>query len=207
MTVFRQLMEKPWIAARGGDVTLNERGALLSMPTEKVGLWVFLAAITVLFTLLIISYGGRMEVGNDWRPLPDPWLLWPNTALLILSSVALQRARVCARRGQIDGVRTGLLAAGGLAFAFLAGQLLASYQLVGLGYFASTNPANAFFYLLTGLHALHLIGGLVAWGRTSAKVRRGFGAAQVALSVELCAIYWHFVLLVWLVLFTLMLVT
>jgi cytochrome c oxidase subunit 3 len=199
-------MEKPWATAEGGDATLNESESF-SMPTEKVGLWVFLSAITVLFTLLIISYGGRMTLGTDWRPLPDPWLLWPNTALLVLSSVFLQRARVSARRGQMDGVRTRLLAAGGFSFAFLAGQLFASYELIGLGYFASTNPANAFFYLLTGMHAVHLIGGLVAWARTNAKVRRGVEARQVALSIELCAIYWHFLLLVWLILFSLMLMT
>ena len=177
------------------------------MATEKVGLLVFLSAITVLFTLLIISYNGRILLASDWRPMPDPWLLWLNTGVLILSSVAFQRTRRSARRGQIDGVRSGLRVSGGLAFAFLAGQLLASFQLIGLGYYASANPANAFFYLLTGLHAVHLIGGLVAWGRTQARVRRGYSAAQVFLSIELCAMYWHFLLFVWLILFTLMLVT
>lgn len=206
MSIFQTLMEKPWATAQGGDVPLDGHQSF-SMPMEKVGLWVFLSAITVLFTLLIISYGGRMELGTDWRPLPDPWLLWPNTAVLVLSSVFLQRARISARRGQMDGVRISLLAAGGFSFAFLAGQLFASYELVGLGYFASTNPANAFFYLLTGLHAIHLIGGLVAWARACAKVRRGFEARQVALSIELCAIYWHFLLMVWVILFSLMLIT
>lgn len=176
------------------------------MATEKVGLLVFLSAITVLFTLLVISYNGRALLIGDWRPMPDPWLLWLNTGALILSSVAFQRARQSARRGQIDGVRTGLWIAGGLAFAFLAGQLLVSYQLVGLGYYASSNPANAFFYLLTGLHGVHLIGGLVAWARTSARVRRGYSAAQVLLGIELCAMYWHFLLLVWVILFTMMLI-
>ena len=71
----------------------------------------------------------------------------------------------------------------------------------------STNPANGFFYLITGLHGLHLLGGLVAWGRTSDKVWRGFEPAQVRLSVELCAVYWHFLLVVWLVLFALLLLT
>ena len=71
-------MEKPWATAEGGDATLNESESF-SMPTEKVGLWVILSAITVLFTLLIISYGGRMELGTDWRPLPDPWPApWPD---------------------------------------------------------------------------------------------------------------------------------
>jgi cytochrome c oxidase subunit III len=206
VSIFSQLTEKPWAPAEGGDAVLNDSGGM-SLATEKVGLLVFLSAITVLFTLLIISYNGRILLANDWRPMPDPWLLWVNTFALIMSSVAFQRTRQFARRGQIDGVRTGLLFSGGLAFAFLAGQLLASYQLVGLGYYASSNPANAFFYLLTGLHGVHLIGGLVAWGRANARVRRGYSAAQVFLSIELCAMYWHFLLFIWLILFTMMLVT
>ena len=70
-----------------------------------------------------------------------------------------------------------------------------------LGLFSAANPANAFFYLLTALHGLHLLGGLVAWGSTTAKVWRGVDVGDVRLSVELCTVYWHFLLLVWLVLF------
>ncbi len=206
MGIFQHLREKPWLDAQGAGVALDA-GRTLSMPTEKVGLWVFLASISVLFTLLVISYNGRILLGGDWRALPDPWVLWPNTALLFMSSIAFHRAQVNARRGQIDAAKAGLMAAGVLTLAFLGGQMLASYQLIEMGYFASTNPANAFFYLLTSLHGIHLIGGLVAWIRTNAKIRRGVGESQVALSIELCAIYWHFLLLVWLILFTLMLVT
>ncbi len=205
MHFIHQLTEKPWVAAQGKVDDLHD-GRALSLPTAKLGLRIFLAVVTVLFSLLVVAYADRMAAA-DWRPLPQPWLLWPNTAMLILSSVALQWAWVAANRGQIDGVRVGLLAGGVFAFAFLAGQLLAWQQLAALGYFAATNPANAFFYLITALHGLHLLGGLVAWGRTTAKVRRGFEVAQVRLSVELCAVYWHFLLLVWLVLFALLLFT
>ena len=107
----------------------------------------------------------------------------------------------------MDGVKVGLLGAGSFAFVFLAGQLLAWQQLVDLGYFAATNPANGFFYLVTAVHGLHLLGGLVAWGRTAEKVWSGFAPAKVRLSVELCAVYWHFLLVVWLVLFALLLFT
>ena len=89
----------------------------------------------------------------------------------------------------------------------LAGQFLAWQQLVALGYFAEENPANAFFYMITGLHALHLLGGLVAWGRTIAKLWRGIALSQLRLSVELCTVYWHFLLLVWLALFGLLIFT
>ena len=139
--------------------------------------------------------------------MAEPWLLWPNTAVLILSSVALQWARVSARSGRIDRVRLGLLAGGVFAVIFLAGQLWTWRELAALGYYAASNPANAFYYLITALHGVHLLGGLVAWGWTANRVRRGLDANQVSLSVELCAVYWHFLLLVWLVLFGLMLLT
>ena len=74
------------------------------------------------------------------------------------------------------------------------------------GYFELTNPAIALFILITGLHGLHLLGGLVAWGRTTDKLwrRDDFEAGQVRQSVELCTLYWHFMLAVWLVLFVLL---
>ena len=205
MNLFQQLTEKPWVTVQGTVVDLHA-GRAFPLPTAKIGLRVFLGVITVLFSLLVVAYGGRMALA-DWRPLPEPWLLWLNTAMLILSSVAFQWAWVSARRGQGDGVRVDLLAAGGFAFAFLVGQLVVWQQLAALGYFAATNPAAAFFYLITALHALHLVGGLVVWGRTTAKVWRGVEVDQVRMSVELCAVYWHFLLVVWLVLFGLLLFT
>ena len=129
-----------------------------------------------------------------------PALLWFNTGVLVLSSLALQWAHVAARRDDIDGVIVGLCAGGASAVTFLIGQLLAWRQLSGAGYFLASNPANSFFYLITAVHGLHLMGGLVALGRTTAKVLRGADATQIRLSVELCTIYWHFLLVVWLVL-------
>jgi cytochrome c oxidase subunit 3 len=127
--------------------------------------------------------------------------------MLILSSGGLQWAQVAARRGRMDGVRGGLLAGGGFALAFLAGQIIAWRQLDAAGYYLTANPAAAFFYLITGVHGLHILGGLVALGRTMDKAWQGVAVGEVRLSVELCTIYWHFLLFVWLVLFTLLLLT
>jgi cytochrome c oxidase subunit 3 len=202
VSVFDRLTEKPWVTVQGTVEVLPARAAF-SLPTAKLGLRVFLAVVTVLFMLLIIAYGSRMAF-EDWRPAPQPGLLWLNTAMLILSSVGMQWARVSARRARIDGVSFGLLGGGVFAVAFLGGQLLAWQQLNMMTSFDVTNPAIAFFYLITALHGLHLLGGLVAWGKTTAKVWRGFEMARLRLSVELCAVYWHFLLVVWLVLFGLL---
>jgi cytochrome c oxidase subunit 3 len=205
MKFLRALTEKPWAATEMPAASLHA-GSADTAAVMRLGLKVFLAVVTVLFSLLAVAYTDRMAFA-DWRPMPEPWLLWLNTAVLILSSVGLQRAWGAARRGEPDQLRLGLHAAGAFAFVFLVGQLLAWQQLVDLGYYASTNPANAFFYLITALHGLHLSGGLVAWGKTAAKVWSGLTPTQVRLSVELCAIYWHFLLVVWLILFGLLLVT
>jgi cytochrome c oxidase subunit 3 len=168
-----------------------------------IGLGVFLTVVSSLFALFISAYFMRMQVA-DWVQLPAPKLLWFNTGALILSSVALQYAHVAARRGGIEGVRDGLIFGGLFALTFLAGQLLAWRQLNATGYFLAANPGNAFFYLFTGVHGLHLLGGLVALGMTAGKVWRGFEVNQVRLSVRLCAVYWHFLLALWLVLFSLL---
>lgn len=202
MNLFRQLKEKPWAPIEGAVVDLRD-GSAFSLPTATVGLRVFLAVVTVLFSLLIMAYGTRMEY-EEWRPSPPVRLLWLNTAMLVLSSVGMQWARIAARRGRIDGVTNGLMAGGVFAIAFLGGQLLAWRQLTMVVAFDVTNSAIAFFYLITALHGLHLLGGLVAWGRTTAKLSRGVGPVRLRLSVELCAVYWHFLLLVWLVLFGLL---
>lgn len=202
--LFKQSVNvQPWVA-QGPTRDVHE--GVLARPAAKTALWIFLAVVTSLFALFISAYAMRMHFG-DWTPLPKPQLLWWNTALLIVTSVSMEWAVAAARREDTGGVRTGLIAAGVLTCAFLAGQLAVWQQLNDAGYFLATNPANAFFYLLTAVHGVHLVGGLVAWGRTAAKVWRGVEIAKVRLSVELCAIYWHFLLGVWLVLFALLLST
>ena len=202
MSIFDGLMAKPWVTAQGKIDDLYVGDA--SPPAaRRLALSLFLAVVAVLFMLLLTAYGGRMAY-EDWRPAPQLRLLWANTFVLILSSVALQWAQHSVRRGRMDAMRIGLLAAGAFTIVFLFGQLLAWRQLATMVHFDVTNPAIGFFYLITGLHGMHLLGGLVAWGRTVAKVWGDFDAAKIRQSVELCTLYWHFLLFVWLVLFGLL---
>jgi cytochrome c oxidase subunit 3 len=210
VNIIRQLTEKPWLVTDQHIVEdIDERAFPSAAPT---GLRVYFAVATVLFGLIAFAYLMRMGVGHpgeglDWRPMPKSPLLWVNTAILVLSSLTFQWTRVAARRGQADRVMIGLLTAGFFSFAFLVGQLVVWRGLADAGYFATTNPANAFFYLITMLHGLHLLGGLVAWSRTTTNLWDGAEPAEVSLSVNLCAIYWHFLLVVWLAFFYLILST
>jgi cytochrome c oxidase subunit 3 len=202
MNLFQQLTAKPWLAtgAELGDLRHPNEA---HRAAKQTALRVFLAVVGVVFMLLLIAYGGRMTY-EDWRPAPQLNLLWANTFVLILASVALQWAQVAVRRGRMDAMRVGLLAGGAFTLVFLFGQLLAWRQLATMGYFDVSNPAIAFFYLITGIHGLHLLGGLVAWGRAVARVWGDFNVAKMRQSVELCTLYWHFLLGVWLVLFGLL---
>ena len=203
-----KLTDKPWETP--GDIEDVEPGGLATTTAPaRMGLWAFLAVVSSLFGLFISAYMERMEVA-DWTPLEEPNLLWVNTVILILGSVALQRARGAASRGDARGVRVSLLAGGLFTFAFLAGQFFAWRELSAAGYFVVSNPANAFFYLLTALHGLHLAGGLWVWGRTMFRLyakRSDKQLGKVTLSIELCSVYWHYLLVVWLVLFGLLLTT
>jgi cytochrome c oxidase subunit 3 len=202
--VRQTLNVSPWMEQRPVEVARGN-GAL-SMPPVQVGLGVFLAVATSLFALLISAYHMRMmEV--DWTTLALPKVLWLNTGVLVLASAAMQWTRTNARRGQTDGMKMGLLTAGAFTFAFLAGQLWAWQQLNASGHFTSANPAYAFFVLLTALHGIHLLGGLWVWARATARVLRGVDVGKVRLSVELCTVYWHYLLLVWAVLFAVLLNT
>lgn len=201
----QRLTAKPWLEVG----VIGDAAEPASPMTAKLGLGTFLVVASSLFALLVSAYAMRMNVA-DWRALPMPTVLWFSTGLLILASIALHMAVIAARSDEPGPLRSSLVAASVCSLAFLSAQALAWRELAASGYFTASNPASAFFYLVTAIHGAHLIGGLVALGRTSA---RAFATAQkriakipseLTLSVELCAIYWHFLLLVWLVLFSLL---
>ncbi len=181
---------------------------LMSLATPRFALRLLLTVLTVLFLLIFVSYLVRMGV-YDWRPLSEPLLLWGNTAFLVFSSAGMQAAKIGASAGDRNKVKIALAVGGGFAISFLLGQLWVWRELNMQGYYLSTNPANSFFYLITTVHGLHLLGGLVAWARNMRRLHNhgNIEFEQLSMSVELCALYWHFLLIVWLILFGLMLST
>ena len=202
--LFRQTINtQPWVATAADNAV---SGTSLNTNSKTVGLATFLAVAVSLFGLFISAYNLRMQM-PDWIPLNDPNLLWVNTGILVLASIAFQWTRGAAIQGKDTAVRVGLTLAGALTILFLFGQLVAWQGLQAAGNTISRNPANAFFFLLTGIHGLHLLGGLWVWARSTIKVWTGADADSIRVSVELCTIYWHFLLLVWAVLFGMLLST
>jgi cytochrome c oxidase subunit III len=184
--------------------------------SAKTGLHLLMAAMSSMFFLFLLSYILRSQV-SDWEALSEPWQplaqtgqLWFNTALLVVASISLELARRSIRQPERGHSRELLMLAGLSSIGFLVGQLVFWNFLTTRGFFADSNPANAFFFLLTGLHAVHLVGGLVAWIVAPMRFERERrepteeGLALTRLSVELCATYWHFLLVVWMLLFALL---
>lgn len=197
------LNTEPWVSRPADDAV---SGTSLDAHSKSLGLAMFLAVATSLFALFISAYMMRRHMA-DWDPVTEPKVLWVNTALLVIASIVYHWTRSAAIKGETGRLKSGLTLAGLLTFLFLAGQLLAWQQLNAAGYFLSSNPANAFFYVLTAVHGLHLLGGLWVWARSLVRVYTGADAESVRLGVELCTVYWHYLLLVWVVLFGLLLVT
>ena len=203
--LWRQTLNvQPWDA---NDPVENQPGrGRINTDPARIGLLSFIAVVTSLFALFLSAYLMRMKLG-DWRPVAEPNLLWLNTAILVLASVAFQFTLNAAKRGQRLKVKVGLVVGGVCTILFLSGQLMAWQQLNAGGIFMAGNPANSFFYLLTALHGLHLLGGMWVWGRTTMRLMTGADGQSIRLSVELCTVYWHYLLLVWIGLFALLLST
>lgn len=196
--LFRQSLHvQPWVA-------VPEGATVPPIPSPaKMALWVFLCVASSLFVLFVSAYSMRLGLA-DWTPLPRPRLLLLNTACLAGASVAMEWTVRSARRGDAARVQSGLGASGLLTIAFVAGQLVVWKQLREAGFYVSTDAATAFFFLFTAIHGLHVLGGLVAWARASLRAWRGGDPARTRLAVELCRTYWHYLLAVWVVLYTLL---
>jgi cytochrome c oxidase subunit 3 len=198
--LFRQTIHvQPWVAQAG----VPGVSVAFARPVGRTALWVFLGIASSLFALFISAYAMRLG-WTDWSPLPRPRLLAVNTAMLVAASVTMQWTVRAARRANDTAVRRGLAASGGFTIAFIVGQLVVWKQLADAGFYVSTSAASSFFYLLTAVHGLHVIGGLVAWARACAKAWRGADRSRLRAGVELCATYWHYLLAVWALLYALL---
>ncbi len=201
--VVRKLTAKPWVA---GDVPADMASPLLKLPPQRVGLVVFLAMVSSLFAIFITAYWMRAHHGH-WSHMALPVVLWANTAMLVLASVALHMARRAVAQDKRSTVVNATAITGLLSVGFLAGQYVAWMDIAASGHYMTGSPTTAFFYVLTTVHGLHVLGGLWAWARTARKLWRGAELDSVRLSIELCSVYWHYLLLVWLVLFAVLALT
>jgi cytochrome c oxidase subunit 3 len=184
----------------------------------STGVWVAVATISMSFAAYTSALVVRQGTSGDWLHFRLPSILWLNTALIVASSVTLELGRRNHRRGGA-AAEGGVLTLPGpvslttrwidvtlaLGVLFLGGQLVAWHQLAGQGLFLATNPSSAFFYVLTALHGLHLLGGLAGLLYVRHRLRRG-PAVSAGPALGAGALYWHFMAVLWLYLLTLLVV-
>jgi cytochrome c oxidase subunit 3 len=176
----------------------------------RIGMWLALSAILMMFAALSSAYvfrSTRAQLG--WQAFSVPAMLWVSTALILASSATFEVARRALKRGAAAVYRRWLIASLALGLGFLATQLLAWRGLVGQGIYLATNPHSSFFYLLTGLHALHLVGGIAGLIYLMLRARRGAAGASDApgkerARVDAIGLYWHFMDGLWVYLFALL---
>ncbi|TXS94073.1 cytochrome c oxidase subunit III [Parahaliea maris] len=210
MSLFSTLREKPW-EPQPQPAVPGPAVAADPMSTARTALRFIMAIVSVLFFLFIITFLSRSQypdfqalAGQPWQPFTDTSRLWFNTALLGGSSLAMHWAVMSARREQLNHAVLGVSLGVFFAIAFLLAQLDLWQRLSALGYYVNSNPANSYFYLLTAVHGLHLLGGMVVLANILFRVWYDDSLASLSGPLSLCAQYWHFLLAVWLVLFALL---
>ena len=190
----------------GRDDSSGSGASSFPISKSQIGLWILLTAIIMLFAGLTSAYIVLRGVPT-WQNIELPWLLWPNTAVLLLSSIALEISRRAVRRNDIQSMKRWLALAGVLGVTFLVGQVAAWRQLVNAGVYLPSTLQSGFFYILSGLHALHLFGGVVALGVVLAKGIRHRLTAFNYEPLKLCGLYWHVMDALWIYLFLLLLLS
>ncbi len=176
----------------GGGEGWEGRHGRIPARTYRTGMWMALVAIVMLFAAFTSALVVRKGISNDWARTELPRILWLNTALLMASSVTLELSRRSLAAGWGERFARWLYVTVGLGLAFLAGQLLAWRELASRGVYLATNPSSSFFYLLTGAHGVHLLGGLAALLYLVFRAGRIALALERRTAVDVTAIYWHF---------------
>jgi cytochrome c oxidase subunit 3 len=187
----------------GGDSGKRRRPQQPSSRRYATAIVIAIVSIVMFFMAMASAYIYLRATSNRWVPLHLPWIIWVNTALLLLSSGAMEFARRRLALADVAQFRSLWTVATTLGALFLIGQLVAWRQFVLAGFYVSTNQASSFFYIFTGLHGLHLLGGICALLYVSF---RKFEKAKVsrAVAAEVASYYWHFMDGLWIFLLALL---
>ncbi|HEY0702314.1 MAG TPA: cytochrome c oxidase subunit 3 [Candidatus Acidoferrales bacterium] len=195
----------PKFTPRPGHVTASGSHAEKS----ETGVWVAVAAISMFFAAFTSSMIVRQGVSPDWLHFELPRVMYISTLVLLASSVTLELARrrftaasdpvgsaTAQDRSQVSKGMYWMYVTGGLGFLFVLGQLLAWRNLRAQGLYLATNPSSSFFYVFTGTHAIHLLGGICGVVYVLSRLRKTNGVARKS-GFGAFSIYWHFMDILW----------
>jgi len=183
------------------DIELHhEPEQTLSMHPKKFALWLFIGTIVMMFAALTSAYIVKRGEGN-WLDFQLPEIFYYTSGVIILSSITMQWAYYSARKDNLDFIKVALSLTTVLGIVFLVGQFLAWGTLVDYQVYFVGNPSGSFLYVLTGLHGLHLISGIIFLIIVLISTFRYKVHSKNMVRIEMCATYWHFLGVLWLYLF------
>lgn len=172
----------------------------IAMHPKKFALWLFLVTIVMIFAALTSAYIVRQSEGN-WLEYDLPTIFWYTSGIVIVSSLFLQYGYYSAKKDNMAGLRTGLGLAVLFGIAFLVGQWYSWVALVDENVFFVGNPSGSFLYVFTGLHAVHLISGVIFLIIVLISTYRYKVHSKSMDTLEMATTFWHFLAALWLYLF------
>ena len=200
--LFGTLTEKPWESDRA-KIDDAHIGKTFDLSVQTSAVIIIFGIATVLFSLVFTSYLYTLSPSQDTNYLLRPNLLWINTLILFFVTYFFNKVTNDLEKKDTSKIKRNLLIIGGLTYLFLFGQIIFWFQLLKSGNYVSTNSYFANFYVFTALHGLHLLGGLLFWGKVSSKVLKleQNKILEQEKNISALSIYWTFLLIVWLMFF------
>ena len=188
-----------------GDFKIVEEPSKpLAMEPRKFGMWLFMGSVFMLFAALTSAYIVR-EAEGTWVYFEMPRLFTISTVVILVSSITMQWAYWSAKKDNLSNVKVMMTITTVLGFAFLVLQWLGWVQLVAEKIYFVGNPSGSFLYVLTGVHALHIISAIVFLLIVLVATYRYKVHSKSMVSIEMCTTYWHFLGGLWLYLFVFLL--
>ncbi len=182
------------------EMNKNEKQTTLSMHPKRMIMWLMIASIIMIFASLTSAYIVRQADGN-WLEFDLPQIFWINTGIILLSSVTMHWAYLAAKRNKQTSLKIAITITSILGIAFLNGQFTAWDHLAAQDVFFEGNPSGSFLYVFTGVHAFHLITGVIFLLIVLILAFRGKVNTEKMLWVGICTTYWHFLDALWVYLF------
>lgn len=174
----------------------EEISPIITVNPWRFIVWLFIISIIMLFASQTSAYLVRRAEGN-WREFDIPVIFFYSTAVLIVSSVLMQMAYHAAKKDNFSKLKILISLSFGLGITFLVMQVMGWQQLQELGIFLKGNPAESFYYILTGLHGFHLITGLCVLLYSFIAVHKMKVHSKNLTHMEVSVTYWHFLDILW----------
>ena len=201
--LFGTLVEKPWEESQAKADDIHQGKTFKGLSPQISAVIVIFGVSTVLFSLVVTGYLYTIPGDQDTMFLLRPNLLWFNTFVLFSVAYVFRKITKDLLNNDISNIKKNLILVGGLSYLFLFGQIFFWFQLIESGKVVSTNSYFTSFYFFTALHGLHLLGGLLFWGKTCSKILKleNKEILKEKKNVEALSLYWTFLLVIWLVFF------